>query len=608
MSPKRRFSYVACGDVISGPVVATCLPNHKNLETSGMEKTDQRFAFKSIAFAFVLLCPIAFAQTAPDAGALLRQTEKELKQPNFTVSPPSRAGVSLAPSKEGETTITVSRFQFAGYQALPADQLHQVVAPYLNRPLNFAQLQQAADAVTAAYREAGWVVRAYLPKQSTQQGVVTIQVTEAVFGKTVLSSGTPNRVAIQRLLDMVSAQQVPSQAMSARSIDRALLLMDDLPGVSVAGSMVEGEQAGQTDVMLAVSDEPLLTGSASVDNNGSRSTGVTRYSGNLAINSPLKLGDAVAVNVLKTQGSDYQRMAYSVPIGLDGMRGGVQMSHMNYSLLGEFASLNGKGTADTSGFNATYPIIRSQFRNINLAVNYDTKKFDNVNSSGPQSNYKVSVAAATLNASDMDNWAGGGVNTATFGLTTGRVNLDGSANQNTDATGANTKGGYQKLSLSASRLQTLTPDLSLYVGASAQTASKNLDSSEKIYLGGSSGVRAYPSSEGGGTEGHTLTTELRQKINAKTTVTGFYDFGHAKAFNDNNKVDGSGLNSGIAPNSYSLKGYGASVAWQPEKNIDIKATVAKRMGTSPIASASTGMDGDGTKKINRVWVSASIAF
>jgi hemolysin activation/secretion protein len=573
-----------------------------------MEKMDQRFGFKSIGIAFALLSSMAFAQTAPDAGALLRQTETELKQLHFSAPPPSRATPSIQTPKVGETTITVSRFQFVGNTTLQAEQLKPAVEPYLNRPLSFAQLQQAADAVTAAYREAGWVVRAYLPKQSTQQGVVTIQVTEAVYGKTVLSGGAFNRISIQRLLDMVGVTQSPGQPMSSRAIDRALLLMDDLPGVSVAGSMVEGEQAGQTDVMLAVSDEPILAGSISTDNNGSRSTGVTRYSGNFALNSPLKLGDALAVNLLKTQGSDYQRMAYSVPIGLNGLRGGVQLSHMNYSLLGEFASLSGKGTADTSGFNASYPLIRSQFQNVNLAFNYDTKRFDNVNSSGPQSNYKLSVAAVSLNASDMDNWAGGGVNTATLGLTTGRVNLDGSANQNTDATGANTKGGYQKLSLSASRLQTLTPDLSLYVGVSAQTASKNLDSSEKIYLGGSSGVRAYPSSEGGGTEGHTLTTELRQKINAKTTATGFYDFGHAKAFNDNNKVDGSGLNSGIAPNSYSLKGYGASVAWQPEKNIDIKATVARRIGVSPIASASTGMDGDGTKKINRVWVSASIAF
>jgi len=555
-----------------------------------------------------MIFPLAMAQSAPDAGSLLSQTEKELTQKSFPLKVPSRALPVVKAAHADESTVHVSRFEFAGNQTLSTEQLSTAVATYLNRPLSFAELQQAADAVTAAYREAGWVVRAYLPKQSISQGVVTIQVTEAVYGKSFLLGSPPIRLAVQRLIDMMTAAQKPGQAMSAKAVDRALLLMDDLPGVSVAGSMVEGEQSGETDVMLYVTDEPALTGAISTDNSGSRSTGINRLSSNLSINSPLHLGDSLGLNLMKTQGSDYLRVAYSLPIGLDGLRGGVQVSQMQYELLGEFASLNGKGTANTMGFNLSYPWLRSQFTNINMAINYDAKKFDNVNSSGPQSNYKVNAASATINLSDMDSWAGGGVNNASVGVTSGQVNLAGSANQSTDSTGANTQGAYQKLSLGLSRVQTLTSDLSLYVAANAQTASKNIDSSEKMYLGGAGGVRAYPSSEGGGSEGQTFSAELRQKLNAKTTLTGFYDHGHVKAFNDNTKVDGSGLNSGVGPNSYTLKGYGASVSWQPEKNLDLKATLARRIGVSPIASPSTGMDGDGTKKINRVWVSASISF
>lgn len=573
-----------------------------------MDKTYQRWHLKTIALAFALLCPIAIAQTAPDAGSLLRQTEKGLSQNPFSISAPVRVQPTLRAVQPGESTITVSRFEFAGNTTLTTEQLRPAVDTYLNRALSFAELQQAADAITAAYREAGWVVRAYLPKQSISQGVVTIQVTEAVYGKSFLLGASPIRVASQRLMDMMALAQRPGQAMSARAVDRALLLMDDLPGVSVVGSMVEGEQPGETDVMLSATDEPLLNGSVSTDNNGSRSTGIERLSGNLSVNSPLNIGDAAALNVMKTKGSDYLRLAYSLPIGLDGLRGGVQLSQMRYELLGEFASLSGKGTADTAGLNMSYPWLRSQFTNINMALNYDRKKFDNVNSSGPQSKYKVNAVAASVNLSDMDNWAGGGANNASLSLTAGRVNLDGSANQTTDSTGAKTQGVYQKLNLGVSRVQTLTSTLNLYVSANAQTASKNLDSSEKIYLGGASGVRAYPSSEGGGSEGQTLTAELRQKINAQTTLTGFYDHGHVKAFNDNLKADGSGLNSGVGPNSFTLKGYGVSIAWQPEKNMDLKATLARRIGESPIASPSTGMDGDGTKKINRLWVSASISF
>ncbi len=573
-----------------------------------MEKTDQRWRIKALGLALAVVCPFASAQFTPDAGSILRQTERELTQKPSVSKAPKLESPSPKTSQQAETTLTVSSFRFAGNKTLSQEQLSSVVQSYLNRPLGFADLQQAADAVTAAYREAGWVVRAYLPKQNINQGVVTIQVIEAVYGKSFLLGDSPLRVATQRLMDMMALAQKPGQAMSAKSVDRALLLMDDLPGVNVTGSMVEGEQPGETDVMLSVSDEPLLTGAISTDNTGSRSTGVERLSGNFSFNSPMRMGDAVALNVLKTQGSDYLRLAYSLPMGGDGLRGGLQVSQMRYELLGEFASLQGKGTADTAGFNVSYPWLRSQFTNINMALNYDAKRFDNVNSSGPQSNYRVNAATASVNLSDMDNWAGGGTNNASISLTAGRVNLDGSANQAADTSGANTQGAYQKINVGMTRVQTLTPTLNLYVSANAQAASKNLDSSEKIYLGGASGVRAYPSSEGGGTQGQTFTAELRQKLSAQSTLTGFYDHGHVKAFNDNNKVDGSGLNSGVGPNNYTLKGYGVSVSWQPEKNIDLKATLARRIGHSPIASPSTGLDGDGTKKINRVWVSASISF
>jgi hemolysin activation/secretion protein len=247
-------------------------------------------------------------------------------------------------------------------------------------------------------------------------------------------------------------------------------------------------------------------------------------------------------------------------------------------------------------------------RNVNMAFSYDGKSFDNVNISGPQSNYKVGVASAGLSATEMDAWLGGGTSAASLTLTRGNVNLAGSANQQSDTDGARTAGGYQKLNLSLSRTQSLSATLSLHAAISAQTANKNLDSSEKIYLGGSGGVRAYPSSEGAGTQGRTLTLELRQKLNPQTTVSGVYDYGHATAFKDNQKADGSGLNSGVAPNNFAIKGYGVSASWQPMKELDLRATLARRIGESPLASPSTGMDADGTKKLNRVWVSASISF
>ena len=151
-------------------------------------------------------------------------------------------------------------------------------------------------------------------------------------------------------------------------------------------------------------------------------------------------------------------------------------------------------------------------------MSYDDKKFDNT-SGGSTTVYGIKVYNASINANFVDSWEGGGVTNTSLGVTSGDKSTDSR---------------YTKLNLGLSRLQSMTETLSVYVAMSAQTANKNLDSSEKMYLGGATGVRAYPASEAGGSEGNTLTMELRQRVNNNLMLTGFYDYGRVKVNRDNN--------------------------------------------------------------------------
>jgi hemolysin activation/secretion protein len=300
----------------------------------------------------------------------------------------------------------------------------------------------------------------------------------------------------------------------------------------------------------------------------------------------LQVGDALALNGLKTQGSDYQRVSYTVPLGHQGWRAGLHASNLHYQVITpEFESLHANGTAFTRGWDISYPLVRTQTQNIYFALSYDDKKFDNASGS-TLNNYGIKAYNTSLNLTQIDNWAGGGSTSAGITLTVGEKSTDTS---------------YTKLNLSLSRLQSLTDSLSLYAAASAQGSNRNLDSSEKMYLGGATGVRAYPASEAGGSEGSTFTLELRQRLAYNFSVTGFYDYGRITPNHDNN------ITSPASPNGYDLHGYGFSLAWQPTQNVDMKATVAQRMGYNPAAQAN-GTDSDGTKKITRIWLSTGVAF
>jgi hemolysin activation/secretion protein len=532
---------------------------------------------------------VSLAQTPPDAGALQQQIERERQQQlPRRIAPDKPATPAVLPPLAG-IVVTVKQFRFVGNTLLSAEQLAPAVAPFLDRPLDYNQLQAAAAAVAETYRAAGWVVRAYLPQQDIKDGIVTLQIIEAVFGGVKLE-GRATRVAGEQLLRNVSARQAGGAPLNADALDRALLLADDLPGVTVAGSLATGAAEGQTDLILKIADEPLLTGEAGLDNTGSRSTGSERFTASLNANSPFGLGDLLSSNLIHTRGSDYLRLAYTIPVGGDGWRLGVNASGLRYKLIvAPYNPSTDKGTSSTLGLEASYPLIRSRLANLYLNLAYDHKAFDNQFGGATTTRYTVDDSSVTLNGNLFDNWGGGGANSASLAWVEGRQDL-GTLNISENA---KLDGRFSKLRYSLSRQQVITDSLALFALLAGQEAGKALDSSEKFYLGGSGGVRAYPSSEGGGDSGVMSNLELRWKLPAGFLLTGFYDAGHIR------NHDGSP--------SYGLKGAGAALAWQGDAGLNLKAVWARRIGTNPNPTAS-GNDQDGSLDKNRLWLSASLPF
>jgi hemolysin activation/secretion protein len=539
---------------------------------------------------------------------LLRQTEQELKTPKAKPARKARKPIPKPASSPTDTTVNVRQFKFAGNTLLSADQLNSALTAYVNRPLTLAQLKDAADVVTNTYRDAGWTVRAYLPKQEINGGVVTLQIVEAVFGKAIMHGQEPQRIEASILVEMAEANLQKGQALHANDLDRTLLLLDDLPGISVAGNLTQGQNDGETNLAISAIDDALVNGNATYDNQGSRATGTERLSLNFNINSPARMGDLLSANLMQTQGTSYARGSYSLPVGNHGARAGVHASSLRYKVLTSYdeTATGTRGTAETAGLNASYPLLRSQLSNINLTWSYDDKTLENYAADILNSNYKIKANSLGLNTNSIDNWGGGGSTSAYATVTHGSVNNAGSANAQADADGARTAGSYSKLNVGLNRLQSITADLSFYAAVSTQAASKNLDSSERLYLGGATGVRAFPASEAGGAAGNTLTLELRQRLDNAFTLTGFYDYGRITVNKHNtNASDGSAIS---AVNAYDLQGYGASLTWMDSKGIELKATMSKRNADNPAADVTTGMDGDKTKKITRVWLSVGISF
>lgn len=567
---------------------------------------------RATAGALFLLTLPTWALAAPDAGSVLQQLEARPGGALF--APQLKTPVAPTPpaANSGGPVVRVNAFRIEGAQTLSQATLQAALMGFTQQDLSLTQLQEAAWVIVQTYRSAGRLVHALVPQQEIEGGIVTLRVIEARLGQVRMVFPQDAQLPRESIQAMADAQLVVGQTINLKQVDRLLLLLDDIPGVVATASFAEGTEAGNTDVRIALGQDKAFTANITADNAGSVSTGTQRISASLAMNNPAGWGDALQLQAVATDGSRYGRAAYTLPMGLQGVRAGLHASDMRYHLVGSFAALQASGSAQSWGLDLTAPIVRQPERNLSAQLTTDRKRFDNqalanTGATDPTtvSRYTLDVVRAGLSGNWLDQLITPAQNTASLQGSRGRLNLSQSPNAGADASAANTAGTFSKLNVNFNREQSITGQTSAYLQAGAQWANRNLDSSEKIYLGGASGVRAYPSNEAGGTKGATATVGFKHRFDQALTLNVFADWGRIQVYKNKRNAAGIELTD---TNTQTLQGAGLSLSWRSQQGHELSATWSRRHGSNPAAHPSTGADSDGTRTLNRLWLSAALNF
>lgn len=434
------------------------------------------------------------------------------------------ATADASPSPQSEAPPASPEFklqglQFQGNTLLLSDTLLQALGPVLGKHYDLAGLQALADRISDIYAERGYLfVRAELPPQEVVAGQVQIHIVEGRLGAAVVQSDTPDWA--QQAQPFVAALQ---QGAPVRSevLERTGLLLSDLPGVQADTQLQPGLQANQTALSVKLKASEAYSGEVGLDNQGNRFSGQQRAHANLNLNSPFLLGDQIKLYSLTTDEALWLgSLSYSVPLGGDGLRGNFSLARTSYQLGKDFAALQAYGTAKVASAGLSYPWLRSQPANLSFSGNYQYKQLHDNKDSTQTNTHKTSQSLPLTAQFDWRDNAGG-TNFGALTWTPGRLRLDSTL---LAADVGQTRGRYQKLNLDVTRVQQLSPSLSLQARVVAQWANQNLDSSESFTLGGPSGVRAYPTGETNGDEGQLTQLELRWALGTTMPYV-FYDWG-----------------------------------------------------------------------------------
>ena len=563
----------------------------------------QRWLFIGLGVFGAILNVQAIAQSIPDAGVILKQIERNI--PSIVLPEVSKSiGVPAVQmiSDNGETII-VKRFSFNGNHLVSNAELSARLGEYLNRNVSFSDLQNAAATIALIYQEKKYLASASVPKQEVIDGVVIIEIVEAKFAGAVVDESSTTRFDREILKGIANASLSIGALIDFNQIDRALLLMNDLPGLTVTGGMSADGDVGQSKLILLAKDAELIGGNFNVENTGSRATGNIVSTATAWLNSPLGYGDQAILSLRHSEGSEYGRLALKTSLGWNGARLGVSVSNLSYKLISsEFLSGQYHGESSNFGLDLSYPIIRSQATNLYYLALYNRKYFKNLTGSSAITDYHSDTFLMGLSGNHRDEWFGGGVSQFSLTYTHGILDLSNSPNKSNVAATTNTEGEFDKVNASFSRFFLLPNNFSFRAGIDSQYAFKNLDTSEKFSIGGSDSVRGYPVSEGTGSIGASGFIQLRKKITAEIEPWIFIDWGRVQ---QNVKNDFSGAST---PNTLDYASQGFGIDWVGSRRVKSQLVWARRIGRNPNPNASTGYDQDGSKVLNRFWFNLNVSF
>jgi hemolysin activation/secretion protein len=574
--------------------------------------------------ALLLSAPGAIAQ-AVDSGALQRQQQAQPQsQPPATPLPPPippRLRIpeppAATPAAGPAAKIYVDRFKLSVPSALIDEtEINTLLSDLKGREDTFADIEKAASRIADVLRTRGFAfVRVLVPQQEVKDGMVSLEIVPGRLS--TLPDGGPDivvdthgkvRLDDARAKAMVGAALTLPAALTVTEIERGLLLVNSLPGVQANGALFPGVQPNSLGLTLDVHEGPLVAGDIDLDNYGSRETGLDRAVGELRLNDPSGIGDQGELNVAKATGTTSTTASYGAPIGGSGLRTHVLASFMDYHLLDKFSVLDAKGGSAWYSAGLNYPQWRTQQVNYSWTGTVDFKQLHD-SSAGVQTTSRRSVAVSGGGQGNVQFADTQYVDYA-FTITVGNLDRGGNAaDLAVDQLTRRTQGDYEILRGNCSWLQQVTPLLSLSAVAQGQFSSRNLDSSEKLYLGGPRGVRAYPIEEAGSDSGEIISLEARftalRTPNEDWTVFGLFDAAHA----DLNRHVWTDWNAGNPElrDQYAIKGYGIGVRARVGRRAQLELVDARKLGRNPGTSIS-GQDADGRALNNRIWFMVSVSF
>ena len=327
--------------------------------------------------AMVSFSYVAVAQVSLPSGAQPGRERDQFAIPPSPQAQPRGPGISLpstvAPEGATGTKLVVRKIVVVGSTIYSTEQLAPLYEELIGREVPLQAIYDLAQRITAKYGADGYVLsRAIVPPQELNErgAVVKLRVVEGFVDKVEWP-----REKLAKYRDFFShytARIIAERPVNVRTIERYLLLANDLPGLKFSTTLKASKrETGGATLVVEVTEKPIEV-NARIDNRGTKSRGPLQFLVSPTINNIF--GQHAAFTMAYAGASPLSELQYIAPgwrhvLTAEGLTAFVNASYAwGYPgvALPEQFKLRTRSTYIESG--ASYPVIRERERNFTLVA------------------------------------------------------------------------------------------------------------------------------------------------------------------------------------------------------------------------------------------------
>lgn len=504
---------------------------------------------------------------AQDAGAVLRNMEQN--QPQMRPVAPAKPA-EAPPDPVNEQNIDLLK-ALDVKTSIYRQEIEEYWQPYLNAAVPGQRISDFKTWLWQKFQQDG-----YLPyinvseKKSAMGSTLQISVTQPIVGKVAInnSTGELSKEYQDEILSRFSKKQIAGSPIDIALLEAQInVINQDIP-VDIDVELKQTNE-NQIDILLSIKDREstkgtYLGGMLQVNNYGLTQYGRAQAVANVRFGG-FTQGSVLDLTTQQSTGAHYYRAEYQAPLTGWGARWNAWTSYLDTGNKTENGnSIEGGASLSKVLF---YGRDLSTSGSLGLVGRRTINEIGGLTSSDRIDKQVRLNFVTTSDSHRSDRFV------SNIGLVFGDLDRSGNAfDYESDNLTYRSQGAYQIALLNAQYAVPLSEDRSVTasVRVRGQLASKNLDSYNKIALGGVNGIRAYSTQDGVGDEGFQASFDLSKQLNQYLYVGAFYDVGTVKLHINPLATD--------VTNRTTLMGAGLQVGGSYEK-VYWNASVAKSFGS-----------------------------